>query len=63
MNLAAIPRLDKYATASLAASDLSPEKRAVLENLRWEERVGDERFTRYAQGFTEIDPPPTVQPD
>ena len=57
MNLAAIPTLDKYATASLAASDISPEERAVLENLRWEERVGDERFARYALGFTGIDIP------
>ncbi len=57
MNLAAIPTLDKYATATLAASDRPPKERAVLENLRWEERVGDERLARYAQGFTEIDIP------
>lgn len=52
MNLAAIPALDKYATASLAGSGPFPKERAVLENLRWEERVSDERFARYVTGFT-----------
>ena len=54
MNLAAIPTLDKYATASLAGSGPSPKERAVLENLRWEERVSDERFGRYTQALTGI---------
>ncbi len=54
MILAAIPTLDKYATASLAGSGPFPKERAILENLRWEERVSDERFARYAQGFTGI---------
>ena len=55
MNLSAIPTLDKYATVSLAGSGPSPKERAVLENLRWEERVSDERLVRYAQGFTGMD--------
>ncbi len=55
MNLAAIPTLDKYVTASLAGTGSSAEERAVLENLRWEERLGDERFVRYARGFAGVE--------
>lgn len=51
MNLTAIPTLEAYVVANLTQSDLSPIKRAVLENLQWEERVGDQRLARYAQGF------------
>lgn len=54
MNLAAIPALDKYATASLVGAGASPKERAVLENLRWEERVSDERLARYATMFAGI---------
>ncbi|MBI4741049.1 MAG: hypothetical protein HY777_05750 [Betaproteobacteria bacterium] len=55
MNLAAIPTLDKYVTTSLAGTGSSAEERAVLENLRWEERLGDERLVRYAHGFAGVD--------
>ena len=52
MDLSAIPTLDQFTVDSLANPGLNPNERAVLENLRWEERVGDERFGRYAHGFT-----------
>lgn len=55
MNLAAIPALSAYISTNLAGGGLSPTERAVLENLQWEERVGDERLARYAQGFTDKD--------
>lgn len=51
MNLTAIPTLDEYAAVSLAGSGSSPKERAVLENLRWEERVGDQRHANYTKGF------------
>lgn len=54
MNLAAIPTLDQYAAARLAGSGTSQTERAVLENLQWEERVVDQRFARYAQGFAGV---------
>ena len=52
MNLAAISTLDTYVSANLVRPGLSPTERAILENLRWEERVSDERFARYRQGFS-----------
>lgn len=52
MNLVSIPTLDAYVSAKLVGSGLLSTERAVLENLQWEERVGDERLARYAQGFT-----------
>lgn len=55
MNLAAIPTLDAFVSARLARPGLSSTEFAILENLHWEERVGDERLTRYAQGFTDKD--------
>lgn len=55
MNLAAIPTLDAYVSANSTHPGLLPTDRAVLENLQWDERVGDERRARYAQGFTNKD--------
>jgi hypothetical protein len=55
MNLAAIPTLGAYVSTNLAGGGLSPTERAVLENLRWEERVSDERLAHYAQGFADKD--------
>lgn len=52
MNLAAIPTLYTYVSANLAGAGLSPIERAVLDNLQWEERVGDARLGRFGQGFS-----------
>ena len=57
MDLSVIPTLDSFAINRLADPGLASTERAVIENLRWEERVGDERFARYTQGFTGIDDP------
>lgn len=54
MNLPAIPTLDEYASSRLAGAGLTADERAALENLRWEERVGAERFARYTQSFTGV---------
>lgn len=52
MNLSAMPTLDAYVLAKFAGLGLLSTERAILENLQWEERVGDERLRRYAQGFS-----------
>lgn len=54
MILAAIPTLDTMSTARLADFSISAAERAILENLRWEERVSGARLARYAQGFTNV---------
>ena len=48
MNLLAVSTLGDYVSSSLLLPALSDSERAVLQNLKWEERISDERMLRYA---------------
>ncbi len=51
MQTSRIPTLDTYITTALARTGLSAQERAVIDNLRMEERVGDARLNRYSEAF------------
>ena len=51
MQTSRIPTLDTYITTALARTGLSAQERAVIDNLRMEERVGDARLNRYGEVF------------
>ncbi|MCB1767237.1 MAG: hypothetical protein KDJ22_14470 [Candidatus Competibacteraceae bacterium] len=51
MQTSRIPTLDTYITTALARTGLSVQERAVIDNLRMEERVGDARLNRYGEVF------------
>lgn len=51
MQTSRILTLDTYITTALARTGLSAQERAVIDNLRMEERVGDARLNRYGEVF------------
>ena len=52
MNLSAVPTLGDFVSSSLLLPALSDSERAALQNLKWEERISDERVRRYADCYS-----------
>lgn len=51
VNTSQVPTLHAYLTAMGGSAGISATDRAIVENFRWEERVGQERLRRYGSPY------------